>query len=322
LARRLMTGSEFLVGSHHVDGLNRLVLIDPFPGMEDTMTAGMKSVRYVCLLLVALTYAITVSIAVVSPGAARAEGRPQTAPEKAAPSSLTWVGRATEIEEYLRTAPVVRYEKTKRGVTQPSRAYLAPGGPVDSMLWKVLPPRMSRGYFESYKSEIAAYQIDQLLGLNMVPPKVERRLEGNVGVAIMWAESTRSFADLGGVPTPPPAHAQTWNRQIIRAKMFQNLIGDIDPNLGNWLVDPAWNLILVDHSRALTTTKKLVHKMQQVDAALGDRMQGLTADSLTTACGDWLDAAAVGAVLERRDQLRREIDKLVRDKSAAQVFVR
>src|SRR5688572_2281822 len=113
------------------------------------MTVGMKSVRFAGLLLVALTLAVVpVSIAVVFPGATRAEGRQQTAPEKAAPSSLTWVGRATEIEEYLRTAPVVRYEKTKRGVTQPSRAYLAPGGPVDSMLWKVLRPRMSRGYFE------------------------------------------------------------------------------------------------------------------------------------------------------------------------------
>ena len=31
--------------------------------------------------------------------------------------------------------------------------------------------------------------------------------------------------------------------QITRAKMFDNLIGNLDPNLGNWLVDPEWNLI-------------------------------------------------------------------------------
>jgi hypothetical protein len=190
------------------------------------------------------------------------------------------------------------------------------------MAWKVLPPRMSRGFFESYKSEIAAYQIDLLLALNMVPPKVERRLEGDVGVAIMWVDATKSFADLGGVPKPPPAQAERWNRQLIRAKMFQNLIGDIDPNLGNWLVDPVWNLILVDHSRALTTTKKLVHKMQQIDAALWERMHSLTVDSLTTAASTWLDAAAVQAVLDRRDAMQREIDKLVREKGEARVFVR
>ena len=40
--------------------------------------------------------------------------------------------------------------------------------------------------------------------------------------------------------------------------MFDNLIGNIDPNLGNWLVDPSWNLILIDLTRAFTTTKELI----------------------------------------------------------------
>ena len=119
----------------------------------------------------------------------------------------------------------------------------------------------------------------------MVPPKVERRVENDTGVAVMWVGPTKSFADLGGVPKPPPAQFASWNRQIIKAKMFQNLIGDIDPNLGNWLVDPAWNLIVVDHSRALTNTTKLVHTMQQIDADLWERMKGLTDETLTSSVG-------------------------------------
>ena len=34
------------------------------------------------------------------------------------------------------------------------------------------------GYWESYKSEIAAYELDKLLGLDMIPPTVERRVQG------------------------------------------------------------------------------------------------------------------------------------------------
>jgi hypothetical protein len=234
----------------------------------------------------------------------------------------TWVGRAAEIEQYIRTAPVVRMEDVPRGVTQPDRAYFAPGGPVASMVWKPLPPGRSRGFFESYKSEIAAYEIDKLLALDMVPPKVERRLDGKVGVAVMWVDGTKSFADHGGVPAPPPVKAEAWNRQLVKAKMFQNLIGDIDPNLGNWLVDPEWNLILVDHSRALTDTTKLVHQMQRIDADLWTRMKLLTEDTLTKAVGTWIGRSEVRAIIERRQTLQEQIDKLVRASSEAQVFIR
>jgi len=31
-------------------------------------------------------------------------------------------------------------------VTRPRRAYLEPGNPIDSLVWKVLPPGRRRGY--------------------------------------------------------------------------------------------------------------------------------------------------------------------------------
>jgi hypothetical protein len=124
------------------------------------------------------------------------------------------------------------------------------------------------------------------------------------------------------VPRPPPAQREAWNRQLVRAKMFQNLIGDIDPNLGNWLVDPAWNLILVDHSRALTSTKGLVHQMQRIDAGLWARIQQLTEESLATAAGQWIGTGEVRAILDRRKGMQAQIDKLVRASGEARVFIR
>jgi hypothetical protein len=241
---------------------------------------------------------------------------------QAAGSAKTWIGRAAEIETYLKTAPIVRFEDVSRGVTRPRHGYFAPGGPVESMVWKALRPGMSRGFYESYKSEIAAYEIDKLLALDMVPPKVERRLDDDPGVAVMWVTPTKSFADLGGVPRPPAALAEAWNRQLVKAKMFQNLIGDIDPNLGNWLVDPMWNLILVDHSRALTSTKKLVHQMQRVDADLWVRMKALTEDTLTGTVGIWIGRGEIRAILDRRQLMQDQIDKLIRASSEAQVLIR
>jgi hypothetical protein len=77
---------------------------------------------------------------------------------------------------------------------------LATGGLIESMSWKRIKPGRDSGYWESYKSEIAAYELDKFLGLGMIPPTVERRVDGDVGAAVMWASPTQSFKDLGGVP--------------------------------------------------------------------------------------------------------------------------
>lgn len=228
------------------------------------------------------------------------------------PGSKTWTGRAAEFEDFMRTAPITKTTPLSIGVTKSHRAFFAPGGPVESVAWKILPPRMRNGFMESYKSEIAAYELDKILALGMVPPKVERKVDDDVGVAIMWVAPATSFKESGGAPKVPPLHQARWNAQLTRAKMFHNLIGDIDPNLGNWLVDPTWNLILIDHSRALTKTKTLVHKMQGRDDALWTRMMALTEESLTSAVGRWLGPDEIRALLERRAKMQTELAKLAR----------
>ena len=45
--------------------------------------------------------------------------------------------------------------------------------------------------------------MDKLLGLNMVPPTVEKKVKGTTGAAVMWCTNTKSFKDHGGVPTAP-----------------------------------------------------------------------------------------------------------------------
>ena len=231
-------------------------------------------------------------------------------------SAKIWTDRAPEIEAYLKTAEVVGMEDLKTGVTKPRKAKLAPGGPVEAFSWKAIKPGRYSGYWESYKSEIAAYELDKLLGLGMIPPTVEKRVEGNVGAAVMWASPTRSFKELGGVPGqqgvtgPPLQQVAPWTRQIVKAKMFDNLIGNIDPNLGNWLVDPAWNLILIDHTRSFTSSKSLYHQLSQIDAELWDKMKTLDEPGLMAALGAWLDRSAIRGILERRAKMQEVVTKL------------
>ncbi len=242
------------------------------------------------------------------------------APEEAK-SAKVWVGRAAEYEDFVKNAEIVRVENIPVGVTKPLRCYFAPGGLVESMSYKGIKTGRQTGFWESYKSEMAAYELDKLVDLQMIPPTVEKRVKGELGAAVMWVTPVQSFKQMGGVPTPPAAHVDSWNRQMSKAKMFDNLINNRDPNLGNWLVDPAWNLILIDHTRAFAPHgKDLVHEMNRIERGLWERMLKLDLASLKAVLDAHLDGGQIKDILARRDKMKTEIDKMVAGRGEAGVF--
>jgi hypothetical protein len=169
------------------------------------------------------------------------------APAPASVGAKTWVGHYAEIEEYLRTAPIERVEDVPLGVTKPKRAFFAPGGPVGSVSFKHLPMGRHGGFWDAYQSEIAAYELDRLLGLDMVPVTVERRVGSELASVQMWVEGCRMVKDVDQSACPRPVD---FAKQVCRQRVFDNLIANIDRNAGNILVDGQWNIILIDHSRA------------------------------------------------------------------------
>ena len=237
------------------------------------------------------------------------------APASAAPftGGRSWVGHEKELEDFIKNVEVGKIDDISVGVTHPKRVHLAPGGMVEMIAFKPLKPGIYEGFWESYKAEIAAYEMDKLLDLHMVPPTVEKRVKGDLGAAVMWIAPTKSFKELGGVPNPPADKIETWNKQIVRAKMFDDLIANKDPNLGNWLLDPDWNVVLIDHSRCFTSTKDLTHQLTKVDGEFWDKMKTLTIESLTASpVGQWLKKDEIKGVIERRDKMDKIIEKLPR----------
>ena len=248
---------------------------------------------------------------------------PATAPGTPV-DARTWIGGATAIEEYLRTVTLQKLEDLSVGVTKPKKAHLPDGGPFKYLVWKPIQSGRYGGFWESYKGEIAAYELDKLLGLNMVPPCVEKSYRGERGAAVMWVSPTKSFKELGGTgaPAAPAAEEARWARQLVKAKMFHNLTNNIDPNLGNWLVDPAWNLILIDFSRAFVQGRNMAHTFTRVDEDLWTKMKGLTEASLTTALGAWLGKNEVRSIIQRRDRMQEILNDLVKKHGEASVFMR
>ena len=221
------------------------------------------------------------------------------------PGAKIWVGRYQEIEEYLRTADCVSMEMLVP--TRMGRCTLRPGGPVARMAWRPLPPGVHRGVKESYKAEIAAYELDKLLKLDMVPPSVERQLGGSRGAAQLWVEDV---TDLSRDASPGGSDRAYWGSQVVRMRMFDNLIGNPDRNQGNILRDAAWNLILLDHSRAFGEGTDLPHKLGRIDEGFWAEIEALTPGKLEAALGAWLGRSEIKAILDRRDRMRAEIRSL------------
>ena len=153
--------------------------------------------------------------------------------------------------------------------------------------------------------------------MRMVPPAVERQIDNETGVAVMWVTGMKSVKELGG---KVPSGAE-WGKPIRQMMLFDNLIRNIDRNAGNILIGRPGDVILIDHSRAFTTDKKLQNKMERVDAELWARMQTLTRENLTAALGGWLDEDAITAIITRRDVMAVEVDKLIAKKGRALVLI-
>jgi hypothetical protein len=117
---------------------------------------------------------------------------------------------------------------------------------------------------------------------------------------------------------------QSLNYQLHRAYAFENLVANLDSAEGSPIVDPQWNLIVLDHSRGFTTTLaqpyEIGRKLNQIDRPFFDRIKALDRATVTRAIGDLVDAAAIDALFARRDNIVKAFEKLAAEKGANQVF--
>jgi hypothetical protein len=239
-----------------------------------------------------------------------------------AQSSKIWLGRNAEFEEYLRTAPIERTEGTAVGTQRIRHAIFKPGGlAAGAAVRNILGRRDS--FFESYKSEIAAYKLDRMLDLNMVPPTVERRYEGKGASVQLWVENTIMLRDKREKGLNDP-NATRWNQNLHRALVFDYLTGNIDNNEGNWLFDKDWNFFKIDCSRCFAGAVQMktdARKIGRIDRPFFERLKALDRNAVKKEIGDHLtENNALGAVFARRDALVQDFEKMAKQNGEAQVF--
>lgn len=249
------------------------------------------------------------------------------APEYAAPApeapgaaagAKVWIGRYEEFEEFLKTWPIVRVVPVGEGVTNPNQAFFRAGGIASRAVVKPLRPGRPQGFWESYKSEIAAYEMDRLLGLDMVPVTVERSVKDRKASVQLWIEGCRHLSE---IETQDPPNPQEWNRQVCRHRVFDALIANIDRNAGNILVDDEWNIILIDHSRAFAADEMpFEDEITRLDRELFEALKTLDETVVTERLKPLLFGSSIKQLLRRRDELVEKLERLAAEKGEATVF--
>src|SRR5204862_1985568 len=159
---------------------------------------------------------------------------------------------------------IERTTSVSTGVLGIKRAYFKPGGLAASAALRSIRPGRYDGFWESYRGDIAAYKLDRLLELDMVPPTVERRYNGETVSLQLWAQNMTMLKDVQQQKLKP-VDLEAYNFQLRRQKVFHNLAGNPDPNQGNILIDPAWNVVLIDFSRAFTSIRTLKFEATSID---------------------------------------------------------
>jgi hypothetical protein len=237
-------------------------------------------------------------------------------------------------EEFLLNANVIKEEQMggSEAVTNPYHITLELNGVTNDALWKNPEGRM-KGYIEGWKYEIAAYLFDKYLGLNMIPPTVEKRFHNNAGSCQIWVQSKMTMKDkVEQKIKTPPIKVFNYNRALNLQRFFDNLIGNEDRHQKNYLITEDWRVILIDHSRSFRTGKKWTTELpygeknkeglvqKDMPKEMFEKMKALTYDGIKGFVGDNLTDEEINAILARKELLILYITKLIEKNGEANVL--
>ena len=224
-----------------------------------------------------------------------------------------------EMERFLKDAKILGTKDTGKGVTGSTRANLSDGTLTHDAHIQTIDEykrefRTTTGvefdFRDSWRFNIAAYRIDRLIGLNMVPVSVERHHRSAPGAFTWWVDDV--LIDEGArlkkkIEAPDQRQYAT---QTVMMRLFDELISNTDRNQGNIIYSKDWRLWLIDHTRAFRknpTLKKPGH-ITRCDRQVFERLKALDKDTLKRAVGKYLDEGQIKAVLARRDLIVQRLE--------------
>ena len=242
-----------------------------------------------------------------------------------------WTGASAnmadaELQQFLQEAVVVEREEISRAGLTAERWELEGKGLKLRGIFKDIeqePPGPGRPESRRYQHEVAAFELDRLLDIGLVPVVVTREVDGKRGALRPVAEtaldlvSLRDIQDLEGAPPEETIKAvaeayglglDELKEQVVRARVFDGLIGNLGRTDVDKLFIPAEGRVaLVDQDEAFGLSPEvdaeLMNPCRPMPADLRIYLMELNAEDLQEDLGELLNPAQIDAVLTRRDRV-------------------
>jgi hypothetical protein len=241
-----------------------------------------------------------------------------------------------EMEALLLNGRITDRKGTSKGVTDAFRVTLSDGQrthdaqvqnvDIFRTVFEVTPKHTEFNFRDTYRYNIAAYQLARLLGLHNVPMSVPRLVDAKRSAVTWWVDDVAM--DEGGRLKLSPRDRLGPNPSRTAAyvhilRVFDELIQNRDRNAGNLLWTKDWTMWMIDHTRAFRTDPELRSPklLERCERVLFAGLRGLTREELTKAVGDNLLQPEVDAVLARRDRIVKLFeDKIAKGSEAAVLY--
>jgi hypothetical protein len=236
-----------------------------------------------------------------------------------------------QIKQFLMTAKVVGSHEAKKGITGTSRLTLSDGTVTHDASFQAIDEHKAvkqlamgteMNFVDSYKYNIAAYALAELVGMDdMVPVYVERKWGGNVGSLSWWLPVKMDEAERYKKKLTAP-DVDAWNNQMYKIRVFDQLVSDTDPNLTNVLIGENWQIWRIDFSRGFRLNKDVKEPKDLVrcDRQLLEKLKALDANELTEKTKKYLTKDEVKAVMARRDKIVAQFQKMIAEKGESEVL--
>ncbi len=226
------------------------------------------------------------------------------------------------IREAMRSAPVVSQKPIGRGVGGSIKLVLEVDEIRFHAVFRVIDrtervatssSRMRRTYRDSHIFEVAAYEVDQMLGIERIPPAVLRTLDGRDGSVQIWMEATAAEDVLLHEDRLDPPDVRSWRRQKRVMRVFDTLVANTDRNRGNILIDRNWRLWLIDHTRSFGESTRLlnVDRITACDRPLWTALSQIDDATIRQRLEPYLTSKQISRLLLRRVKLIKRIQKQI-----------
>ncbi len=229
---------------------------------------------------------------------------------------------AKAVEEFLRTAKAMARKSSTAGRTEPWRVTLEKDGVTRRAMFKYIDRRRPHPLPDSFHYELAAYALAKYLKLTVVPPVVEREIDGIPGSLQVFVENAVPEFEWKEQKLAP-ARPAAFERDREDLRLFEMLVHEECDNDRDVLISRDDERIYrVDFSEAFAPRKNLPPRceIRKCSKDLYAKLQGWDRKAVSGLLSPHLSKEEIEALHSRRDLIIRIIKRLIETRGEGNVL--